>query len=102
MEMNLAQQKFSGLSKKRSLTSLGVGSSETVGNKMAKIMGSPLSDKKEYVKVAGMGPPMPVSLMSSTKAAPHSITANFAVFAAITFFSAFQYLDQWPAILVKT
>jgi hypothetical protein len=91
-------QHLNGESKKRSLT----GSISGAPGKMAKMMRSPHTDRKEYVKGAGLGTTMAVpTLSSNTTSSSSSVTANFAVLSVITFYSVFQYLDQWPTIFIK-
>ncbi len=70
-------------------------------NKKAKLIHSPLLDRKECNKVfIGSGFSIPL-LSTNSSQFSSGITANFAILAVITFYSAFQYLDQWPPPLVK-
>lgn len=97
-----SQKNLNGVeSRKRSLSGSAVNDFDIPNSKKAKLMRSPIVDRKEYSMGKNLGSVMPIPLMNSNTASSSSLTANFAVLAVITFYSAFQYLDQWPAILVK-
>lgn len=97
---NSNPQNRHGDTRKRSLSGSNANDFDTPkDNKKAKVMLSPHSDRKEYVRGKSLGSFPLLSL--NTPSPPSSLTANFAVLAVIIFYSAFEYLDQWPAILVE-
>ncbi len=103
MAMMQKPQHVNGENRKRSLAASTGGEFDTTPGKKPKIMRSPHGNRSDnYVKATGLGSKIPMpSLQPNTSGPPSSIDVNFAVLAANTFYSAFQYLDQWPAILMK-
>ncbi len=91
-------QKITPESRKRTLSING--ENDTPSRKVPKLLVSPNHDR-EYVKGKGFGASIPLPLLSSISNPSSAITINFSVLAAIIVYSALQYLDQWPAILVK-
>ena len=69
-------------------------------NKTMKLMKSPMQQGKEFSKISTSNGPGPV-LPSLGGDSHSSLDINFAVLAAVIFFSVLQYLDQWPAIFVR-
>lgn len=94
--------------RKRSLSGSAASEFETP-NKIAKVVLSPLGgERKDYNKGGNVGPSLSLPLLqsntpnvSNVSSSPSSSSANLAMLAVITFYSAFQYLDQWPPIFVK-
>lgn len=90
--------------RKRSCSGSSIQELNTPNKKIAKLLHSPYSDRKDVNCVQhNLGSAIPLPLMSSSSPVGTSldITANISIIAVTTFYSALQYLDQWPAILVK-
>ena len=74
---------------------------DTPSRKIPKLMISPQHEKKDKHKGgASFGSSISLPLTSNAPTPASSITINFSVLAAMILYASFQYLDQWPPVLV--
>lgn len=87
-------------SRKRTLSHNG--EVDTPSRKIPKLTISPQHEKRDIHKGgAGFGSSISLPLTSNAPNPASAVTANFSVLAAMILYSSFQYLDQWPPVLVE-